>query len=186
MTSPAPIAWIVPAGTKIDVARRHGLPRDKSEIEPSSTAHAIAAASVAGSGRGRPWLRSRAQDVPGFGLAVRQSNRMRVSIVGMDLDGQRLAREQQLEQERSFAPPAPGRSYQISPIASPSWRHAPRAQIDDTPGLGRACARACSIAINPYLFSADNAFRTWRSRQVRKPSVLFWSDANRDEITMSD
>ena len=41
-----------------------------------------------------------AQDVPGFGFAVRQSDRLRVRIVRMNLDGKRLVGEQQLQQKR--------------------------------------------------------------------------------------
>ena len=41
-----------------------------------------------------------AYNVPSLSLAVRQSNRLRVSIVGVDLDGQRLAGEQHFEQQR--------------------------------------------------------------------------------------
>src|SRR5260370_770023 len=43
-------------------------------------------------------FRSSAQDVPGFGLAVLQSDRLRIRIVRVNLNRERLAREQQLEQ----------------------------------------------------------------------------------------
>ena len=83
------------------VVRNHGPPHDK--IRDRAVVHGLAqllareppieADGDLGSGRG-------AEDIPGFGLAVRQPHRLRIGIVGMDLDGQRLAREQQLEQER--------------------------------------------------------------------------------------
>ena len=51
----------------------------------------------------------------------------------MDLDGKRLAREQQLEQERGIQAGLSGRSYQISPIGAASWAALLQGQIDDAP-----------------------------------------------------
>ena len=104
-----------------DIARRHRLPRD--EIRDRAVVDGLTqvlrrhlpvrAEGDLGSG-------CRAQNIPSFGLAVRQSNRLRISIVGMDLDGERLAGEQQFEQQRGVDAGLPGRSYQISPMAMPS------------------------------------------------------------------
>ena len=139
MTSPAPIAWIVPAGTKItspgERAPPHDKVRDRAVVDGFAQllrSHALLQA------EGDLGLGSGTQDVPGLGFAVRQSDRLRIRIVGMDLDGKRLAREQQLEQERRIRGRSPGRSYQISPIVSPSWRASLQGRrSDNTPRLGQ-------------------------------------------------
>src|SRR6202521_4789402 len=53
----------------------------------------------------------------------------------------------------------PDRSYQISPIALPSWRVLLQGRRPTTPqGFGRVCARACSIAITLTSYSSETTF----------------------------
>ena len=88
-------------GDENSVARTHRLPHDK--IRDRAVIDGVTqllrgktpfqAQGDLGLGRGT-------QDVPGFGFAVRQSDRLRVRIIRMNLDGKRLVREQQLQQKR--------------------------------------------------------------------------------------
>ena len=96
-----------PGGHVDDVVRRHGLPYDK--IRDRAVVHGLAQLLLSQppiEAQGDLGSRSRAEDVPGFGLAVRQSHRLRIRVVWMNLDGKWLAREQQLEQERRTLRPA--------------------------------------------------------------------------------
>ena len=88
-------------GNKNHVARQHRPPRDKirdraivdSLAQLPGSELLLQAEGDSGSGCGT-------QDVPGFGLAACQADRLRVRIVRMNLNGKGLAREQQFEQER--------------------------------------------------------------------------------------
>ena len=99
------------------------------------------------------------QDVPGFGLAVRQSDRLRIRIVRMNLDGKRLAREQQLEQERrsggrrtgSLVPDFADR------IVVPACA-APRTQICDTPRLWQGMRDRMFNRHNPCFILTERQF----------------------------
>ena len=78
----------------IEHARAHTVPKPWGivDLRPWSNARPD------GSAIGDLGFRSSAQDVPGFGLAVLQSDRLRIRIVRVNLNRERLAREQQLEQ----------------------------------------------------------------------------------------
>ena len=75
-----------------------------------------------------------AQDVPGFGLAVRQPDGLRVRVVRMNLDGKRLIGEQQLQQKRRSDGRRTGALVPdfADRIAVPACA-APRTRIYDTP-----------------------------------------------------
>ena len=137
MTSPAPIAWIVPAGTKITSPGDTARHTTRFEIEPSSTACTqLLRSQTLIQAEGDLGFGSGTQDVPGFGFAVRQAHRMRKRIVRMNLDGKRLAREQQLEQERRICGrPAGSLVPDFADRAAVMARVTPRTQIYDTPRL---------------------------------------------------
>src|SRR6266571_5012264 len=70
--------------------------------------------------------------------------------------------------ESAAAPP--GRSYQISPIALPSWRALLQGRRSTTPqGFGTVCARACSIAITLTSYSTETTF-FGRSAAAKSPN----------------
>ena len=126
-----------PGGHEDDVARRHGPPHDKirdravvDRLTQLLRSHALLQAERdLGFG-------SSTQDVPGFGFAVRQAHRMRKRIVRMNLDGKRLAREQQLEQERRICGRLTGSLVpDFADRAAVMARVAPRTQICNTPRL---------------------------------------------------
>ena len=133
-----------------DVVRRHGLPHDK--IRDRAVVDGLAQLLLSEppiEAEGDLGSRSGTQDVPGFGLAVRQSHRLRVRVVRMDLDGQRLAREQQLEQERGI------RGRLAGPLV-PDFADrdavmdclAPGPQIDERPKA--SAAPACAQVRSPW------------------------------------
>src|SRR5258705_6047293 len=66
-----------------------------------------------------------------------------------------------LSKSEDSAASRPDRSYQISPIAPPSWRALLQGRKSRMPqGLGRAHARACSIATDFILIlKRDGGFR---------------------------
>ena len=71
----------------------------RSAIEPSLAGFAqLLRSETLFQAQGDAGFRSSAEDVPSFGFAVLQSDRPRVRIVRMNLNGKWLAREQQLEQ----------------------------------------------------------------------------------------
>jgi len=123
--------------TRNAVALRHRVPNDQ-----------IGDRSVVGSHAQLLWretpvqaqadlgLRSGAQDIPGFGLAVLQPDGPRKCVVWMNLNGKGLAGEQQLQQQRSVRGLAAGPL--VSDFADSTAVMAciaPRKQIYDTPGL---------------------------------------------------
>ena len=72
----------------------------RSAIEPSSIeARNCGSRELPLQPDGNFGLGRRGQNVPGLGLAVHQADRMRERIVRMNLNGQRLFGEQQLEQQ---------------------------------------------------------------------------------------
>ena len=90
-------------GNENNITRQHRPPRDKTRdravvdglAQLPGSELLLQAEGDLGSG-------CSTQDVPGFGLATCQPHRLRVRIVRMNLNGKRLAREQQLEQERGI------------------------------------------------------------------------------------
>ncbi len=88
-----------PGGDENAVALRDRLPHNK--IRDRSVLAGLAQllrSQTPFQAQGDLGFRSSAQDVPGFGLAVLQSDRLRIRIVRVNLNRERLAREQQLEQ----------------------------------------------------------------------------------------
>src|SRR4249919_3031562 len=76
------------------------------------------------------------QNVPGFGFAVRQSGRLRVSIIRMNLNRKWLTRKQKLQQERGrngcrIGALVPDLTDRIGAVACA----APRTRIYNTPRL---------------------------------------------------
>src|SRR6476661_10603287 len=76
------------------------------------------------------------QDVPGFGFAVRQSGRLRIGIIRMNLDGKWLTRKQKLQQKRGrngcrIGALVPDLTDRIGAVACA----APRTRIYNTPRL---------------------------------------------------
>ena len=94
------MAWMVPAGTKMTSSLRTWLPlnqvRDRAILDRGAQ---LRRRELPLQPDGNLSLGRCRQDVPGLGLAVRQPDRMREGIVRVDLDGQRLSGEQQLEQQ---------------------------------------------------------------------------------------
>src|SRR5271155_1307440 len=89
-----------PGGHGNDIAYRHCVPhdqiRDRAVIDGFAQLPRCQTSTKA---EGDLGLGGGAQDVPDFGLAVRQAHRTRKCIVRMYLDGKWLTRKQQLEQE---------------------------------------------------------------------------------------
>ena len=81
-------------------------------------------------------IRSGRKNVPSLGLAVGQSDRPCESIVGMDLEGQRFRRKQQLEQQCRIWR---GSVYALKPQFADRFairrRVVPGQQIDASPRL---------------------------------------------------
>ena len=103
------------------LARRHALPPNKTRYRPVVDGFLQLL-------RREPFLQAESdlrvgvstKDVPCFGFAMRQTDRMGIGIVRMDLDGKRLAGEEQLKQEQRIACRCVSRSNQISPIGRSS------------------------------------------------------------------
>src|SRR6476646_10074949 len=99
------------------------------------------------------------QDVPGFGFAVRQSGRLRIDIIRMNLDGKWMTRKQSFNKSAGGTAVESERSYQISPIVFVPSPALLQGLGSKTPqGFDTECAWACSIVITLASYVTEIAF----------------------------
>src|SRR5256885_13143227 len=93
-----------------------------------------------------------------------------------------------LSRSKEPAAALPGRSYQISPIAPPSWRALLQGRKSRIPqGFGRAHVRASSIVITPRIFDREKRYSNVVRHRNLEPSAgwlheLVWREYGDAEV----